>query len=43
MEHDPRCEGLNDEKLLADVAEYGWHVNEDSKSARTAELLKTIE
>jgi hypothetical protein len=26
MEHDPRCEGLDDEKVLADVAEYGWHV-----------------
>ena len=26
MEHDPRCEGLDDEKLLADVREYGWHV-----------------
>lgn len=26
MEHDPRCEGLDDEKLLADVKEYGWHV-----------------
>lgn len=26
MEHDPRCEGLDDEKLLADVAKYGWHV-----------------
>jgi len=25
-EHDPRCEGANDEKVLADVAEYGWHV-----------------
>jgi len=25
-EHDPRCEGGNFEKLLADVAEYGWHV-----------------
>jgi len=26
MEHDTRCEGLNDEKLVADVKEYGWHV-----------------
>lgn len=26
MKHDPRCEGLNDQKLLSDVAEYGWHV-----------------
>jgi Domain of unknown function (DUF4262) len=26
MEHDPRCEGPDDEKLLADVKEYGWHV-----------------
>src|SRR5919206_474259 len=26
MDHDPRCEGLDDEKLFADVAEYGWHV-----------------
>src|SRR5262245_49348918 len=26
MQHDPRCEGLDDEKLLADVEEYGWHV-----------------
>ena len=26
MEHDPRCERGNDEKLLSDVAEYGWHV-----------------
>ena len=26
MEHDPRCEGLDDEKLLSDVKEYGWHV-----------------
>jgi hypothetical protein len=25
-EHDPRCEGPNDQKLLKDVAEYGWHV-----------------
>ena len=25
-EHDPRCEGINDAKLLADVEEYGWHV-----------------
>ncbi len=25
-EHDPRCERANDEKVLADVAEYGWHV-----------------
>ena len=25
-EHDPRCEGANDAKILADVAEYGWHV-----------------
>jgi hypothetical protein len=25
--HDPRCEGTDDdEKILADVAEYGWHV-----------------
>ena len=22
-EHDPRCEGLDDEKVLADVEEYG--------------------
>jgi len=26
MEHDPRCEGLDDEKLLADVKDYGWQV-----------------
>ena len=26
MEHDPRCEGLDDDKLLADVKDYGWHV-----------------
>ena len=26
MEHDPRCEDPDDEKILADVAEYGWHV-----------------
>jgi len=26
MEHDPRFEGLDDEKLVADVKEYGWHV-----------------
>ena len=26
MKHDPRCEDLDDEKLLADVKEYGWHV-----------------
>jgi len=26
MEHDPRCEGLDDEKLFSDVAKYGWHV-----------------
>ena len=26
MEHDPRCEGLDDEKLVADVKAYGWHV-----------------
>jgi hypothetical protein len=25
-EHDPRCEGPNDQKLLDDVAEHGWHV-----------------
>jgi hypothetical protein len=25
-EHDPVCEGLDDEKVLADVEEYGWHV-----------------
>jgi hypothetical protein len=25
-EHDPRCEGGNDEKVFTDVAEYGWHV-----------------
>lgn len=25
-EHDHRCEGIDDEKLLADVKEYGWHV-----------------
>ena len=25
-EHDPRCGGSNDEKVLADVAEYRWHV-----------------
>ncbi len=25
-EHDPRCEGGNDEKVLADVAEFGWHL-----------------
>jgi len=24
--HDPRCEGGDDQKLLDDVAEYGWHV-----------------
>jgi uncharacterized protein DUF4262 len=26
MKHDPRCEGLNDEKLISDVKKYGWHV-----------------
>jgi hypothetical protein len=26
MEHDPRCDVADDEKLLADVREYGWHV-----------------
>lgn len=26
MEHDPRCDGLDDEKVVSDVAEYGWHV-----------------
>src|SRR5262245_50153786 len=26
MEHDPRCEGTDDEKVLADVGNYGWHV-----------------
>ncbi len=26
MEHDPRCEGPDDEKLIADVKEYGWYV-----------------
>ena len=26
-EHDPRCENLNDEKVLSDVKEYGWHVD----------------
>jgi hypothetical protein len=25
-EHDPRCEGIDDAKLLADVKDYGWHV-----------------
>jgi hypothetical protein len=25
-EHDPRCGGGDDEKLLRDVAEFGWHV-----------------
>jgi hypothetical protein len=25
-DHDPRCEGIDDAKLLADVEEYGWHV-----------------
>ena len=25
-EHDPRCEGIDDAKLLANVQEYGWHV-----------------
>jgi len=25
-EHDPRCEGGDDQKLRDDVAEYGWHV-----------------
>lgn len=25
-EHDQRCEGASDQKLLDDVAEYGWHV-----------------
>jgi hypothetical protein len=24
--HDPRCEGSNDQKVLDNVAEYGWHV-----------------
>jgi hypothetical protein len=24
--HYPRCQGPNDQKLLDDVAEYGWHV-----------------
>ena len=26
MEHDPRCESLADEQVLADVAKYGWLV-----------------
>ena len=25
-DHDPKCEGMDDAKLLADVQEYGWHV-----------------
>jgi hypothetical protein len=25
-EHDPRCGGVNDQQLLGDVADYGWHV-----------------
>ena len=25
-EHDPRCEGPDDQKVLDDVAEHGWHV-----------------
>jgi hypothetical protein len=25
-EHDPSCEGGDDEKLVRDVSEYGWHV-----------------
>jgi hypothetical protein len=25
-QHDQRCEGPDDEKVLADVAEHGWHV-----------------
>jgi hypothetical protein len=26
MAHDPRCEGLNDQKVFDDVAKHGWHV-----------------
>ena len=26
MEPDSRCEGADDEKVVSDVAEYGWHV-----------------
>ncbi len=26
MKHDPRCESLSDEQVVADVKEYGWHV-----------------
>jgi uncharacterized protein DUF4262 len=26
MEHDSRCDGADDEKVVSDVAEYGWHV-----------------
>ena len=25
-EHDPRCEGIDEQKILDDVAQYGWHV-----------------
>jgi hypothetical protein len=25
-EHDPRCDGGDDEKVFTDVADYGWHV-----------------
>jgi hypothetical protein len=25
-EHDPRCTGADDQKLLDNIAEYGWHV-----------------
>jgi hypothetical protein len=28
MQNDPPCEGPDDEKVLADVREYGWHVIE---------------
>ena len=26
QDHDPRCEGADDAKVLADIHEYGWHV-----------------
>jgi hypothetical protein len=25
-DHDPRCEGADDQKVIDDVAHYGWHV-----------------
>ena len=45
-EHDPRCEGLNDAKVLADVKEHGWHVVKILASGVAAVLhqrVKTLE